>query len=198
MNRIFEMNKLIIFIKNPLKGKVKTRLAATIGDDNALEVYLKLIEYTLNLAKSLKVEVNLFFSDQIISEYPFSKKHIQEGSDLGDKIKNAFKKCFDEGGSNVVIIGTDCAELTKEIIEESFEKLNNHSVVIGPALDGGYYLLGMNQFYPEIFNQIEWSTSKVFDLTLAKIKNADISFDTLTTLRDIDTEEDLFTLKKLP
>jgi len=173
-------------------------LAATIGDEKALEVYLKLIEYTLNLVKFLKVEVNLFFSDQIISEYSFSKNHIQEGGDLGDKMKNAFKKCFDEGGRNIVIIGTDCAELTKEIIEVSFEKLNTHSVVIGPALDGGYYLLGMNQYYPEIFNQIEWSTSKVFDLTLAKIKNADISFHTLATLRDIDTEEDLFTLKKLP
>lgn len=197
MNRITEMNKLIIFIKNPVKGNVKTRLAATIGDDKALEVYLKLIEYTLNLAKSLKVEVNLFFSNQIISEYPFLKKHFQEGSDLGDKMKNAFKKCFDEGGSNVVIIGTDCAELTKDIIEESFEQLKNNSIVIGPAWDGGYYLLGMNQFYPEIFNHIEWSTSKVFDSTLEKIKNADISFYTLATLRDIDTEEDLFTLKNL-
>jgi glycosyltransferase A (GT-A) superfamily protein (DUF2064 family) len=122
LNRISEMNKLIIFIKNPIKGKVKTRLAATIGDDKALEVYLKLIDFTMNLAKSLNVEVNLFFSDQIISEYPFAKKHLQEGIDLGDKMKNAFEKCFSDGGKSIVIIGTDCAELTKEIIEESFEK----------------------------------------------------------------------------
>lgn len=189
------MNKLIIFIKNPVKGKVKTRLAATIGDEKALEVYLKLIDYTLNLAKSLNVEVNLFFSDLVISDYPFSKKHLQKGNDLGEKMKNAFEKCFDEGGKKVVIIGTDCAELTKEMIDEAFEKLNNNSVVIGPALDGGYYLLAMNQFYPDIFVGIEWSTSSVFDETKKIVDRKNISLAILPTLRDIDTEEYLFTLK---
>lgn len=189
------MNKLIIFIKNPVKGKVKTRLAATIGDEKALEVYLKLIDYTLNLAKTLNVEVNLFFSDLVISDYPFSKKHLQKGNDLGEKMKNAFEKCFDEGGKNVVIIGTDCAELTKKIIDEAFEKLNNDSAVIGPALDGGYYLLGMNQFYPTIFDGIEWSTSTVFKETKMILMKENIPLAILPVLRDIDTEEDLFTLK---
>ena len=189
------MNKLIIFIKNPVKGKVKTRLAATIGDEKALEVYLKLIDFTLNLAKSLNVEVNLFFSDEIISEYPFSKKHLQCGNDLGEKMKNAFETCFSEGGKNVVIIGTDCAELTKEIILDSFSKMEKDSVVIGPALDGGYYLLGMNQFYSEIFDGIEWSTSSVFNETKRIIDKNNISLALLPILRDIDTEEDLFTLK---
>lgn len=189
------MNKLIIFIKNPVKGKVKTRLAATIGDEKALEVYLKLIDYTLNLVKALNVEVNLFFSDLVISDYPFSMKHLQKGNDLGDKMKNAFKKCFDEGGKNVVIIGTDCAELTKEIIDEAFKELENNSVVIGPALDGGYYLLGMNQFYSTIFNGIEWSTSSVYNETKMILEKENISLGVLPILSDIDTEEDLFTLK---
>jgi len=191
------MNKLIIFIKNPVKGKVKTRLAATIGDERALLVYISLIEYTLNLAESLNVEVNLFFSDEIISDYPFLNKHIQEGNDLGEKMKNAFKKCFNQGGRNIVIIGTDCAELTKEIILESFDKLRNRNVVIGPALDGGYYLLGMNQFYPSLFNGIEWSTSSVFNETKLILAKENISLSILPVLRDIDTEEDLLTLKNI-
>ncbi len=191
------MDKLIIFIKNPVLGKVKTRLAATIGDEKAMEVYLKLLEHTLKIAGRTNVEVNLFFSDEVMNEFPFPKKYIQRGEDLGQRMKNAFDKCFSEGGKKVIIIGTDCAQLTKELILEAFEKLDSDSVVIGPALDGGYYLLGMKEPLSGIFDGIEWSTSSVFSETKRKMESVGIRYSVLKQLRDIDTEVDLFTLNEI-
>lgn len=190
------MNQLIIFIKNPVLGKVKTRLAATIGDQRALEIYQELVEYTLTLARKVNSEINLFFSEGILSYEIPSKKFLQEGNDLGERMKNAFATIFAQQHEKIVIIGTDCAELTTDILEESFRKLDHSDVVIGPALDGGYYLLGMKKFYPFLFENIEWSTNKVFTSTRNMAEERYLNVSILPVLRDIDTEEDLFTLKK--
>lgn len=190
------MNQLIIFIKNPVLGKVKTRLAATIGDQRALEIYQQLLEYTLNMVKKVDAEVNLFFSDSIISDDSASKKFLQEGKDLGERMNYAFEKILADHHSRVVIIGTDCAELTSDILQESFTLLDQSDLVIGPANDGGYYLLGMKKPSPFLFENIEWSTEKVFEATRKIAENSGLKISILPVLRDIDTEEDLFTLKK--
>lgn len=188
------MNQLIIFIKNPVKGKVKTRLAAGIGNDKALEIYLILIDHTLKIAAKTNSDKHLFFSDYLTEDYSGTTKNCQHGNDLGERMKNAFHSVMKGEEIKTIIIGTDCAELNHEIITLAFEKLETHDLVIGPAIDGGYYLLGMKKYFPEIFIGIEWSTSEVLVQTIELANKNSKSVYLLPVLCDIDTEEDLFSL----
>lgn len=135
----------------------------------------------------------LFYSDFINQNDDWDatqfQKYLQEGSGLGERIKNAFELAF-QNHSKVVIIGSDCASLNIEIVEEAFTALARFPFVVGPAMDGGYYLLGMDAFEPSLFKNIEWSTDKVFDQTVDVIKKLDKSCYLLPELSDIDTEED--------
>jgi rSAM/selenodomain-associated transferase 1 len=117
------------------------------------------------------------------------QKHLQEGDELGERIKNAFEFAF-RSHSKVVIIGSDCASINFEIVEEAFTALARVPFVVGPAMDGGYYLLGMDTFEPSIFKDIEWSTDKVFNQTIEAIKKLNKSCYLLPELSDIDYEED--------
>jgi uncharacterized protein len=190
---------LIIFTKNPIPGKVKTRLAATVGKDKALKIYKQLIQYTIELTNQLPIPKFLYYSDSIDLNDNWSnslyKKMLQSGAGLGEKMKNAFSDLFDQGYDKVLIIGTDCPELSPGIINAAFDKLNNHDVVIGPARDGGYYLLGMKKLYPVLFQDISWSTDQVLHQTLSACVDSGLSNLLLDELSDIDNEEDLIALK---
>ena len=118
-------------------------------------------------------------------------KSLQEGNDLGMRMKNAFQTAFNEGAERVVIIGSDCFELTQNYIEHAFNILNSNQAVIGPAVDGGYYLLGMNRMYSSVFQDVEWSTHNVFVSTFVKLKEEDIQFKLLPVLYDVDRVEDV-------
>ena len=187
------MTTLIIFIKNPKLGKVKTRLAVTVGDEKALSIYKKLLDFTQKLAISLSCERMLFYSDEIeINDNwsnVFFKKNKQHGNDLGERMKNAFQKAL-LTSKKAVIIGSDCAELTKKILENAFDSLEKNDFVIGPAEDGGYYLIGMNYFEPSVFKNINWSTAEVLPKTLEKIAHLEKKVVLLPTLSDTDNEED--------
>lgn len=187
------MTTLIIFIKNPKLGKVKTRLAATVGDEKALSIYKKLLSFTQKLAISLPCERMLFYSDEIEANDDWSnvffQKNKQYGNDLGERMKNAFCEVL-LTSKKAIIIGSDCAELTKEILENAFEALEKNDFVIGPAEDGGYYLLGMNHFEPTIFENINWSTAEVLSKTIEKIARLEKKVAFMPTLSDIDNEED--------
>lgn len=187
------MTTLIIFIKNPKLGKVKTRLAATVGDEKALSIYKKLLDFTQKLAISLPCERLLFYSDEIETNDNWSniffQKNKQHGNDLGERMKNAFQKTL-LTSKKAVIIGSDCAELTKEILENAFDALEKNDFVIGPAEDGGYYLIGMNYFEPSVFENINWSTEEVLPKTLEKIAHLERKVALLPTLSDTDNEED--------
>ena len=188
-------NLLMIFIRNARIGQVKTRLAATIGDDRALEIYIKLLDYTSTVASEVQCEKAIFYSEFIeeVDEFPipFFQKYLQLGNDLGDKMKNAFIKMFARGYQKVVVIGSDCYELNSKIIDEAFKQLDDHDVVIGPARDGGYYLLGTKKLIPEFFQNKTWSTNNVFLDTILDCKKAGLSYFTLQELNDIDEESDL-------
>jgi uncharacterized protein len=190
MNR----SALIIFQKNAILGKVKTRLAASVGDEQALEVYQWLISYTHEMVKELKVDKYLFFSDNIPENLAGEEKcfdlEVQTGENLGERMRIAFERLFAKGYNNIVIIGTDCPELKLNDLNEAFVALSQADMVIGPAKDGGYYLLGMSSFIPEIFNDIPWSTSKVLELTLNKADSLKLDYEFLKTLSDIDTIKD--------
>jgi rSAM/selenodomain-associated transferase 1 len=192
MNR---KNKLIIFVKNEELGKTKTRLAATIGDEAALNAYRKLLNYTFTQTQNVEAEKVVWYSrykgeNDIWSEGYFQKK-VQSGADLGQRMSNAFRDSFDEDGiEKVIVIGSDCAELTTEIIEAAFQQLESHECVIGPARDGGYYLLGMKTYYPEIFEDVSWSTASVFNETVQQMEALGTSYSMLKKLNDVDTIED--------
>jgi len=186
---------LIIFTKNPIKGKVKTRLAKTIGDDKALLVYQSLLRYTNSVTKNLGVCKAVYYSDFIPENDIWTdgvfEKYLQKGGNLGERMQNAFELAFEQKYESVAIIGSDCLMLTRKIIQHAFSKLNTHDFAIGPAADGGYYLLGMNNFYELIFQNKKWSTPSVFEKTLKDIRKQNKSVYLLPGLNDIDTIDDL-------
>ncbi len=187
--------RLIIFVKNPALGRAKTRLAATVGDLCALEVYKRLLERTRDISVQVKVERVVYYDQFIDRSDVWSNadflKAIQTTGNLGVKMKAAFEEAFDAGAARVCIIGSDCYDLNPELIARAFEELKQHDVVIGPSYDGGYYLLGMNQPISEIFENKEWSTSSVCAATEADLNHLGYSVAKLQTLSDVDTEADL-------
>jgi len=188
------MNHLLIFIKNPIKGRAKTRLAATVGDDEALRIYKELLKHTRNIANKIEAERNLFYSHFIDNNDEWNNdefdKQLQIDGDLGEKMAAGFQTAFENGATKAVIVGSDCASLTTEIVESAFTKLETNDFVIGPADDGGYYLIGMKTFLPKVFENIDWSTEKVFPQTIDFINQQNKTYALLPMLSDIDYEED--------
>ena len=191
---------LIIFVKNPEEGKVKTRLAATVGNAKALEIYLQLLEKTRKVTTNLNITKALYYSDHLENEDNWDKrkyvKSLQKGRDLGERMMNSFREGFARLYAPICIIGSDCYELTPEIILDAFDRLKKNDVVLGPSKDGGYYLIGMNKLNPEIFLNKSWSTDKVLSETLNTLKKLNLSVTLLKELNDVDTEDDLFTIYK--
>ena len=184
---------LIIFIKNPALGKVKTRLAATIGDEAALAVYHKLSHRAREVALALDVPRHLFYSDFIDGKDDWDNtlfiKKLQAGEDLGERMHLAFVDTL-QTSDKAVIIGSDCPLLTPEIVQLALDQLDEYPFVLGPALDGGYYLLGMRKPSPELFENMEWSTEDVAKITLERMAESGASCYLLPALPDIDVEED--------
>lgn len=185
---------LVIFIRNPIPGKVKTRIARTTGDQEALRIYSVLLFETRRAVSNTPVLRHLYYSDFIPEKDDWSEalfeRRLQCAGDLGQRMADAFEKAFNAGAQRVVIIGSDTPEITPEILMQSFSMLEQYDVVIGPVPDGGYYLLGMNQFHPELFEGIAWSTDTVRSKTIEIAQNMGLSIFTLPMLNDIDTEAD--------
>lgn len=189
---------LIIFVKNPVPGKCKTRLAQTIGNIAATEVYKVLLRHTALITEKLDVIKEVYYSDFVEEDDMFSDqfiKKVQSGNDLGEKMKNAFSKGFRQGFQNIIIIGTDLLDITTEDINEAFEALKTYDYVIGPAEDGGYYLLGINTLNSTLFENKHWSSNTVLQETLIDLKTEHIAL--LDERNDIDTYEDLEEFKDL-
>jgi uncharacterized protein len=186
---------LLIFAKNLIHGEVKTRLASTVGHDKAMTVYEQLIAHTIETTKHLPVDKTVFYSKRIELEDAWDnkiyEKNIQTGNDLGDKMKNAFATVFGNRNKKLVIIGTDCPDLNASVIMNAYVYLEDHDIVIGPASDGGYYLLGMKKLHPRLFEKIDWSTGKVLAQTLQICESSNLSTFLLPELSDIDDENDL-------
>jgi rSAM/selenodomain-associated transferase 1 len=184
---------VIIFIRNPELGKVKTRLARTIGEASALKIYTFLLDHTEKVVKDLDCDKALFYSENIddndIWDSGIYKKQLQHGKSLGERMYNAFSYAFRNDYRKAVIVGSDLYDLRPEHIEEAFDRLEDHDAVIGPALDGGYYLLGMNSLLPAVFYNKSWGSSAVLKDTLKDLSHIDVHL--LEALNDIDTFDDL-------
>lgn len=190
---------LIIFVKNPELGKVKTRIALGSDDLEALQIYKKLLAKTRDVTYDLHAEKHLFYSETIVVDDEWSTdkyhKYSQVAGDLGEKMLHAFKTCFTSYALHsepikVLIIGSDCPYITPEIITQAYCILDEKDIVIGPTFDGGYYLLGMKQVHPQLFRNIHWSTNAVFEETIDTISNLGCTVGLTPILRDIDTFDD--------
>lgn len=186
---------LIIFYRNPEIGKVKTRLAATLGDSAALAIYLYLVAHTKSITKNLPVDKAVYYSHYVDTEDNWQndvyQKYFQTGEDLGERMANAFMRGFQAGYRSICIIGTDCPELTSATVEEAFARLHSNDTVIGPAKDGGYYLLGMKTYHPALFINKLWSTNSVCEATIHDFKTLGLNYHELPVLADVDEERDL-------
>lgn len=187
-------NVLIIFIRNPALGNVKTRLARTLGAAEALRIYHILLEKTCAAASGAVAERQLYYSDTIpqIDEWSSDlfQKRLQSPGDLGARMESAFHIAFLEGAHKALIIGSDCPELSAAVLNTAFELLDSHDFVVGPVPDGGYYLLGMKALARSIFHDIAWSTDTVRAHTVEKIVAMGKSFALLPELTDIDEASD--------
>lgn len=189
------MNKIILFAKYPELGKVKTRLAKDIGNEPALRIYSRLLHNTL----TMMLECN--FADKVVylgedkflnhfkQDYPQWEVKVQSGGDLGERLINAMN-CEMGLNTQLIFIGADCPEITSRLILSAIKSLQYHDIVIGPATDGGYYLIGLRNHYPQLFCGIDWSTDKVFFQTKKAAEKLHLRIFDLPYLTDIDTAED--------
>ena len=196
---------LIIFSRYPESGKTKTRMIPALGAAGAAELQRKMTEHTLNNAQQLlssrDVNIELHFTggtQQLMAEWlgqdlPYIP---QVSGDLGQKMRSAFDRAFNLGNQQVVIMGIDCPDIDQLILNEAFDSLQNNDLVLGVAEDGGYYLIGLNHYIPQLFHNIAWGTDQVLDQTNNIAQQLKLDMYYLTTLSDVDRPEDLVIWEK--
>lgn len=185
---------VIIFVKNIKLGKVKTRLAKTVGNQGAFNVYQELVKVTEKATKNIHADIQIYFSESIDeTKWLGVPKTIQKGENLGERMKDAFINGFENGYERIVLIGSDLPDINAAHIKDGLKALLKNDAIFGPAIDGGYYLIGLNKLQKFIFDNKPWSASNLLDVTLEELKQNNISYTLLEPLNDIDTFEDLIT-----
>jgi uncharacterized protein len=190
---------VLVFVRGPERGRVKTRLAADIGDDAALAVYQRLGRHTVDAARALGSAVRVRVchtpdgaGDAVAAWLGGGVEYRGQGEgDLGGRMARAFADAFAGGAERVLIVGSDLPDLTPGLLRDAIAKLDAHPAVLGPARDGGYYLLGLRQPMPSIFRNVPWSTDRVLEVTLERFAAAGIEPAMLPELADVDTADDL-------
>ncbi len=203
-------NALIIFIKNPVLGKVKTRLALKIGDEKALAVYNLLLAKTHKESTKISDDIFVYYSDFIESDDMWQGGNIQKkcqnpNPDLGIRMQLAFKEVFEIGYQNVILIGSDIYDIRAEYLQQAFQYLDNEPAILGPSLDGGYYALGFSQTHVKqiskllnaVFLHKKWSHNAVYQDAINVFDEHKITFEILPKLRDIDNMDDLLSYPEL-
>ena len=181
-----------IFAKPPYPGLVKTRLIPDICAVKAARVYRYCLEYTLELVRQSGLDYQLFLSE-VCDDALFQQENrsLQKGDDLGQRMYHAFQELLGRASDGVLIIGTDCLDLSPMHLHEAARALADHELVLIPALDGGYALIGCTTIEPELFKDLRWSTDQVYRQTLINAKGLNYRVKSLEPLRDIDTLQDL-------
>ena len=199
---------ILTFTKYPQAGYAKTRLISMLGEGGAAAVSKQLTERCVGAVRRYAKEqhdghkiqsvihytgigIDMYDMESWLGKEEFEEYVAQSGGDLGMRLSDAFKRSFQAGANRVVVIGSDIPEIDEQVIQNAFEALENHDVVVGPAQDGGYYLLGMRSFFGHLFDNVPWSTKDVFAVTKSKVESCAASMKVLNTLRDIDFPHDL-------
>ena len=191
--------QLLVFARVPALGRVKSRLAAGVGQPAALAVYRELLAITNAAIVEAGVPATVWLADTAAAEpstaeageWAAHASRCQPEGDLGARMTTAFAAAFVAGAGRVAIIGTDCPGLRASHLTQAFAALETADVVLGPATDGGYYLLGLRQPQPEFFRNKTWSTASVLADTVADARRLGLRVALLSELRDVDTAEDL-------
>ncbi len=191
---------LILFTRYPEPGRVKTRLIPALGETGAASKHRDLTANTLTQADRLgefrRVSLEIRYeggdTTSMAAWLGLDRDYFDQASgSLGDRMNRAFQDAFSAGSDRVIIIGSDCPDLTAEILSNAFDSLNEADLILGPARDGGYYLIGLRAPAPELFRDIAWGSSQVLDQTLAIVRALGLTAGLLPELRDIDRPEDL-------
>jgi rSAM/selenodomain-associated transferase 2/rSAM/selenodomain-associated transferase 1 len=194
------LDRLILFTRYPEPGKAKTRLIPALGATGAAELHRQMAEHTVSQARSLRsqhpVSVEVQFASGTVERMQTwlgedLAYQLQAPGDLGDRLAHAFQSAFAVGMESVIVIGTDCPELDAAILAQAFAALQSHDLVLGGAIDGGYYLIGLRRLVPALFQGIAWSTAAVFQQTMTIAAQAGLTIATLPVLADVDYPEDL-------
>lgn len=193
-------NSLIVFVKYPEPGRVKTRLADGIGAHDAAAVYCRLVALTIE--RTVPPESQAY--DRIVyadPNFPLDRYRswlpgaenlaIQQGDSLGERMRTAFLESFAAGYHKVALVGSDCPDVNAPLIQNAFSLLDDCDAVLGPAVDGGYYLIALTRDNEQIFKGIDWGTARVMQQTIARLEGSGLSRALLPVLRDVDRLEDL-------
>lgn len=186
-------NLLLIFTRNPELGKCKTRLAATVGDTAALNIYTFLLKHTATITKEVSAIKQVWYSEEIWEndtwDSTYFEKRAQTKGDLGTRMQNAFEQGFAAGYEQIIGIGSDLYDINTQELNDAFKILSNNEAILGPAEDGGYYLLGLTTMISPVFKNKSWGTETVLTDTLKDLEA--YQFELLPTKNDIDYYEDI-------
>lgn len=200
------MEHLIIFTRYPQPGQTKTRLIPAIGEEGAAKLHRQMAQHTVKtgreLMQSRSISLEVRYTGATLSQMQdwlgTDLTYNQQGTgELGDRLIQSFQAGFEGEKSAIIIVGTDCLELSIDILNKAFETLKQQKLVIGKAQDGGYYLIGLSQLIPELFQEIDWGTERVFQQTIQRCQPLNLSWGNLPQLSDIDRPEDLNKITEL-
>jgi rSAM/selenodomain-associated transferase 1 len=187
-------DRVVIFGREPVAGRVKTRLASAVGAEAAARVYAVLLEHAIQAAVAAGVDVILSLAEPPSPAWaaPVTLRHeVQSGVDLGRRMAECFHRGFHDGAGRVVIAGSDIARVTSRHLQTAVGALDRHPVVLGPAEDGGYWLVGQRAPGVDLFTEIPWSRAETLEFTRSRLKAHGLDWHELETLPDIDTARDL-------
>lgn len=196
------LDAVVIMAKAPAPNEVKTRLIPPLEPEAASLLYHSFLLDKIEQVKSIEARRFVAYTPQTSESFfrrimpPGFSLISQIGEDLGERLKNVSKILFDSGAKKVLMLDSDTPNLPTGLIRDGLSRLNDVDVVVGPCEDGGYYLIGMRSWVPELFHGIPWSTSEVADLTIKKAQSLDLSVSLLDTWYDVDTVIDLERLKR--
>lgn len=187
---------LILFLKYPERGKVKTRLADLLGEDVTCELYRCFLADIATMIRDVRAEKMIVYAGDAglsFPDFPDIPCLQQRGSNIGERMNNAFADVFSFGYERCVLIGSDSPDLPARLIDDAFKKLSSADVVLGPSADGGYYLIGCqcSSLYSSLFSDIPWSTARVLSATLRQIDSSGLTYEKLEQWSDIDNLDDL-------
>ncbi len=206
MNRVERPDVLGVFVKAPVAGQVKTRLAAEVGTQSATRLYHLLGRSVVSACIHPSYDTVVWFAprgasgmvQQWLRGVGVAGYRAQPAGSLGLRMTAAIRHHFNQGFRKVTLIGSDCPGIDAQLVSRAFASLDEHDLTIGPSHDGGYYLIGLRGPAPRLFRGINWSTDVVLDQTLAHARGLGLRTAMLPTLRDIDTASDARALKLLP
>lgn len=186
---------VILFVKNPVPGEVKTRLAATIGTPAAVALYHQLLDRIQSVVTQGEWDTQIWYGNDIPEIDRWSEagfpRHKQQGADLGARMHHAFTEAFAAGYQRIILIGSDIPDITPALLEEGFVMLKKQDVLWGPTHDGGFYAIGLRKPQPHVLLHLRWSHPHVLRDSIARAESSKLSYALMPTLSDIDTEEDM-------